>query len=283
MKKSLVSLVKGEVSPELPDDNRITLVSYNMRGPFDKSPNEFYSDRLPRIAYMVQKYDMDIIGTQELVPETRDALLAMLPGYAYVGVAREDGKNLGEGSYILYKKDRFEAIDVDTFWLSETPNVPGSKSWNTCCTRICTMLRAKDKKTGKEFVHVNTHLDHESEEARIKGIQLIVSEIRRRYADPVPLVLTGDFNTYIDTPTYKAAAELLKDAFVVAETPHEGPFRTFTNWKYEGNESTTEGSRIDFIFVSEGIKVCEIATCNDYFKGYTYSSDHHPVVSALVF
>ncbi len=282
MKKSLNNLLNPEANQGNVSEDAITLVSYNMRGPFDKSPNEFYGDRAPRIIEMIKKYDMDVIGTQELIPDTRDALLQKLPDYDCVGVSREDGKNEGEACYIIYKKDRFEVVDSDTFWLSETPNVPGSRSWNTCCTRICTMIRLKDKKTNKEFVHVNTHLDHESEEARIKGIQLIVSEIKRRYTDFVPLVLTGDFNTYVDTPTYKATEELLHDAMKISAVPHAGPFRTFTNWIWEANESTTEGARIDFIFVNDGFGVEEIVTCNDTFPGNTYSSDHYPVVSNLI-
>lgn len=281
MKKSLVDLLANKENPQIFNDDRFYLVSYNMRGPFDQSPNEFYVDRTPRIIEMIKKYDMDVIGTQELVPDTRDHLLKDLPEYACVGVSREDGKDEGEACYIIYKKDRFEVIDSDTFWLSETPAVPGSRSWNSWCTRICTMIRLKDKQTNKEFVHVNTHLDHASEEARINGIKLIVAEIKRRYTDSVPLVLTGDFNTYVGTPTYETAAGLLTDALKISETPHAGPFRTFTNWQWEDNENPTEGARIDFIFVSDGIAVREIVTCNDTFPGNTYSSDHHPVVSAL--
>lgn len=282
MKKSLADLLNGVAAPAEFNDNRFFLASYNMRGPFDKSPNEFYGDRLPKIVQMIKKYDMDIIGTQELVPETRDALLAQLPGYTFVGVPREDGKAVGEGCFIIYKTERFDAVDSDSFWLSETPDVPGSRSWDSWCTRVCTMLRFKDKQTGKEFVHVNTHLDHHSEEARIKGIQLIVAEIKRRYKEPVPMILTGDFNTYIGTPTHDAASALLTDSFTSSETPHVGPFRTFTNWIWEEKENLEEGSRIDFIFVSDEVKVKEIVTCNDTFEGNTYSSDHHPVVSALV-
>lgn len=281
MKKSLVDLLNNKENPQTFNDNRFYLASYNMRVPCDKSPNEFYGDRLPKIIEMINKYDMDIIGSQEMGPDNRDAILARLPGYAAVGVSRDDGKDRGEACYIFYKTERFDVVDMDTFWLSETPTVPGSRSWNTCCTRICTMIRVNDKQTGKEFVLVNTHLDHESEEARIKGIQLIVSEIKRRYTDAVPLVLTGDFNTYVDTPTYKAAAELLSDACAVSETPHAGPFRTFTNYIWQEEESTTEGARIDFIFVSEGVSVREIVTCNDTFPGNTFSSDHYPVVSAI--
>src|SRR3712207_7586469 len=57
----------------------------------------------------------------------RSDLEERLPGYRWIGVGRMDGKDGGEFSPILYRSTCLEPIDHGTFWLSETPEEPGSR------------------------------------------------------------------------------------------------------------------------------------------------------------
>ena len=149
------------------EDAAFRIASFNVRSPEDPAPNNWRA-RIPRMLDVMNKYKMDSIGMQELVEEQKKALLGDGSVYAAVGVGRDPNLR-GEYCCVFYRKDRFDCLDNGTFWLSETPEVAGSMSWKTNCRRICTWAKLKDKKTGKEFVHFNTHLDHRSEEARRNG------------------------------------------------------------------------------------------------------------------
>ena len=118
------------------------------------------------VAQLIRFHDADVIGVQEALSGMLADLDTLLPEYSRVGVGRTDGKMDGEYSAILYKRDRIEALESKTFWLSPTPEVPGSKGWDAALERIATWGRFRDRATGCEYVHLNTHFDHKGEEAR---------------------------------------------------------------------------------------------------------------------
>ena len=152
-------------------ESLLRLASYNIRTPCDKAPNDWAS-RQPRLLALLNRHDIAIAGLQEAMKMQIDGIMSE-GSWDYTGVAREDGVEKGEYSCIIYRKDRFICHGSKTFWLSETPDVAGSRSWDTACTRICTWATFTDKKTGLEFTHFNTHLDHRSKLAQINGIKLI--------------------------------------------------------------------------------------------------------------
>ncbi|MBO7621895.1 MAG: hypothetical protein J6T06_15395, partial [Victivallales bacterium] len=152
-------------------ESLLRLASYNIRTPCDKAPNDWAS-RQPRLLALLNRHDIAIAGLQEAMKMQIDGILSE-GSWDYTGVAREDGVEKGEYSCIIYRKDRFICHGSKTFWLSETPDVAGSLSWDTACTRICTWATFTDKKTGLEFTHFNTHLDHRSKLAQINGVKLI--------------------------------------------------------------------------------------------------------------
>ena len=128
---------------------------------------------------------------QELTPNQREYLdEALGSAWGRIGVGRlvED---MGESMTIYYRKARFECLATDTFWLSETPHVPGSKSWDSACERNCTWGLFRDKRTGRKFRYYNTHLDHISNEARVMGMRVILTEMRR-ISQGETVFLTGD-------------------------------------------------------------------------------------------
>lgn len=173
----------------------IKLVTFNLRYPAANDGKNYFPFRLPLILKAMRKEQPDVMGVQECKPEMHQALSAMLPEYASVGVCR--GATLDdEGTHIFYRKDRFEACAFETFWLSPTPTVPGSRYPNQSMNpRVCTWAKLWDKKQLRFFYFVNTHLDDLSPSARQTGLSQILNKIKELKAQQdIPLFLTGDFN-----------------------------------------------------------------------------------------
>ena len=251
----------------------VVLATYNLRVPCDQPPYDWAS-RLPRVLASIETDRFDIFGVQEAVKRQLDDVLSAT-GFAKVGVGRDDFAEGGEHSCIVYDPKRFTLLDGGTFALSETPDVAGSKSWNTSCPRIASWGKFKDSATGRDFCYYNTHLDHVSERARVEGIKMVVVHAGKN-GGGLPLVLTGDFNAHPDSETYRVASSLLRDAATVSETAKTGPEATFH--AYHQREVTQKP--IDYIFVSDGIQVKSFAVDGRKFCG-DWPSDHYPVYAEL--
>ncbi len=259
----------------------LRLATFNIRLPADKGVNA-WSNRAPRVIALVKRHGFDLVGLQEATAMQFDEMLAALPGWAMVGVCRDDGKRKGEATCILYRADRFTVQKSGTFWLSETPEVPGSKSWKTACTRVCTWALMTDTKNNKPFAFFNTHLDHISVEARANGMKLILERMQPLVPQGWPIFLTGDMNCNETSEPVQLAGKVLRDAVRHTQTPHQGPWRTFTGYRYrpdaeEPKAPAKDAPRIDYIFVSEKVTVRDVTTHNDAENG-NYPSDHFPVV-----
>ena len=255
----------------------LRIATFNVRTPGDKSPNN-WSERIPRIRAVMEKYQLDLIGVQELVQSQKEALLANDSPYITVGVGRDPNKK-GEHCCIFYRKERFECVENGTFWLSETPDVPGSRSWHSACRRICTWAKLKDKTTGKLFLHFNTHLDHISDAARRNGAALILSRMEAMRGE-LPCILTGDMNSKPSSAAVIAILEKMNDAKTLSKTPHEGPEQTFHAYKYKPENASKPP--IDFIFVLGQLQVLRHVTISDH-QDNEYPSDHFPVMAEIAF
>ena len=255
------------------DAGSFRVATFNIRVPADQAPNA-WTCRVGRVCGVIDKQGFDLIGMQEATAGQIDDLLTK--GWDTVGAGREDGKRRGEASCIFFRIARFDLRDTGTFWLSETPEVPGSKSWDTACTRVCTWARLLDRRTGREFVHFNTHLDHMSAAAREHGMALILTRMPQ-IAQGRPVILTGDMNATPGAAPIRLATSVLHDAAAISHTPHTGTLATFNAFK--SNPAPT--AQIDYIFVSGGIRVLTHATVNDSEQGL-YPSDHFPVMADVV-
>ena len=112
----------------------ITWATFNIRydNPADSLNNwQFRKDTVTRF---IQAQDMDIVGMQEVLHNQLEDLLQRLPGYKVIGVGRDDGKTQGEYAPLLYKEERFEVLDSNTFWLSQYPDSVGFIGWDGACT-----------------------------------------------------------------------------------------------------------------------------------------------------
>lgn len=261
--------------PAKADASSVRLATYNLRVACDGAPNDWES-RLPRIRRLLDSEKFDIFGTQEGLKRQIDDIVAA-SRYAYIGGGRDDFKEKGEYCAIFFDPDRIECVKGGTFALSDTPDVAGSKSWDTCCPRIATWGFFHDKATGREFCHYNTHLDHVSELARINGIKLVISHAMENCSG-LPLVLTGDFNAYPDSETCRFASSQMVDAASIAPKRHRNPGITWHGYGIDrpGNDI------IDFIYLSRGIGVRDYYIDDRMFDG-CYASDHYAVVADLAF
>lgn len=223
---------------------------------------------------------MDIVGMQEVLHNQLEDLLQRLPGYKSIGVGRDDGKTKGEYAPILYKEDRFEVLDSNTFWLSQYPDSIGFIGWDGACTRIATWAKMKDKQSGKIFMAVNTHFDHVGVTARREGALLIIRKIKEIVGDR-PAVLTGDFNVNDQSEAYRTItsnAFVLKDAAKIAGK-QTGVDYTFHNF---GQIPSEQCEKIDFIFVTPQIKVLDSFIPKEAAPGSKFLSDHNPQIVHLI-
>jgi len=282
----LGAILSGCVSTRPADAIRVG--SYNIRmSAADKSTPNAWENRKADLVRLVKSLDLDAFGMQEVCPDQARYLRSELPEFEFVGDHRGADRVSDEASPVFYRKSRFEAEKRGTFWLSETPEVPASKSWGTCCTRVCSYLVLKDKTTGKRFCFANTHTDHVSAEAREKGMLLIVERMKE-FGAGAPIVFTGDHNCCYDAAPAKAVRKLLKDSRDITETPTQGPHNTFQGFgKYKDGPVNREGKIfdycIDYIYVSDGTRVLDFVTHDDKRPGTDlYPSDHFPVTATIV-
>ncbi len=292
----------------------IRVGTYNIRlvtGEHD--PRNNWENRRGDLVALMRKLDLDVFGMQEVCPEQAAYFREQLGDWEFVGDHRNADRVSGEASPVFYRRSRFEALNKGTFWLSETPEVPASKSWGTCCTRVCSYLVLRDRTTGRTFCFANTHTDHVSAEAREKGMLLIIERMKD-FGAGAPIIFTGDHNNTEIEPPSMAVAKVLKNALYVAETPPRGPWRTWNGWRWREREVTAAealelapdarnlannaaaerrcdwfyflagGPRIDYIWVSDGVKVLDYATHGDARPGgaQLYPSDHFPVTATVV-
>ena len=251
----------------------LKIISYNIRMGVAKDGPNSWEYRAPASAMMLDDRNPDIFGLQEAFDFQVYYLTQCLPQYKAVGVGREDGKKKGEHMSIFYNKKKISLLKWGTWWLSETPDVP-SKGWDAACYRTATWALMKDKKSGRKFWYVNTHIDHKGKIAKEKGLTLIMDKIAGMNPDGLPIVLTGDFNMRSDAEPMEGVKARMKDSReTAAVTDHEG---TYNGW---GKRNAI----IDYIFY-DGFSSCiRYETVTKPYMDRTFISDHFPVEAVLVF
>ncbi len=260
---------------------QIEWATFNMRydNPGDSLNNWKY--RKDTICKFIKMKNLDIIGMQEVLHNQMEDLKAGLPEFAAIGVGRDDGKEAGEYSPLFYRKDKYELLDGNTFWLSQYPDSAGFIGWDGACTRIATWGKFKDKKTGKVFMAVNTHFDHVGVEARRQSALLIIQKIKEIVGDN-PAVVTGDFNVNDQSEAYQTITTnefVLKDAYKMTDKK-TGPNYTFHDF---GRYPVEKREKIDFIFVTPQIKVLNTEIAQNPESKTGYLSDHNPHMALIEF
>lgn len=239
------------------------VATYNIRqlNSGDDKAGNGWTRRAPIVANLIKFHDFDIFGTQEGFKSQLDTLQSLLPGYAYIGLGRDDGKEAGEHSAIFYRTDLFDLVDHGDFWLSETPDRPGL-GWDAACIRICTWGKFRHKPSNREFLFFNLHMDHVGTTARTESAKLIKQKINQ-LGSALPVFVTGDFNVDQHSPSYATitAGNTLRDAHNVAKFVYElnGTFNNYSTTGYSN-------SRIDHIFVSPNVEVEKYGILTDTYR-----------------
>lgn len=250
----------------------LKLATYNIRYDNKRDTANAWGKRVPYLTKLIRFQDFDVFGTQEVLYNQLQDMAGQLPGYAHVGVGRDDGKQAGEFSTIFYKKDKFELLQQGTFWLSPTSATP-SKGWDAALPRICSWAHLRDKSTGFTFYFFNTHFDHVGKEARRESAKLILNKVKEM-AGTTPAVLTGDFNIDQRNESYTilSTSGTLKDAYQTAPLVY-APNGTFNGF----DPARKTDARIDHIFLSPAFTATRYGILTDTYGGGKTPSDHYPV------
>ncbi|MBP6732498.1 MAG: endonuclease/exonuclease/phosphatase family protein [Chitinophagales bacterium] len=243
--------------------------TYNIRNSHAADGVNKWPKRKAALFALIKKVSPDILGTQEVLLNQLKDLKGALKEYEVFGVGRNDGKHSGEHSPVFYRKDKFEFLRGGNFWLSQTPAIPGSKSWDAAITRICSWVELKERASGKTLFVFNTHFDHKGKEARRKSAALLRQTIDS-LAVGAPVIVTGDFNFTPDDAAYAimttpgAYNTTLNDSYTTGSP-------NFTDCGFE--VSNTNCHRIDYIFFSQPFNKSNYTLYTDNNGSY-YPSDH---------
>jgi len=268
----VLSLVLLTVPARARAGPELTIVSYNIRYDNPGDGEDRWEQRRGEVAGVIRGLEADVVGIQEALRGQLDFLARELPGYGEFGVGRDDGKAKGEYAAILYRKERVSLVDGGTFWFSDAPAEPGSRSWGNRVVRICTWARFKDSGSGTYFYVFNVHLDHESQPSREKSAGLLAERIAAR-AHKDPVIVTGDFNAGEENAAVGRVKEAgFVDTFRVVK-PDEKNAGTFNNFGRDGGAA----GKIDYVFVEKGMRVTGAGIDRQKTGGGRYPSDHFAV------
>ncbi|HNZ49571.1 MAG TPA: endonuclease/exonuclease/phosphatase family protein [Candidatus Hydrogenedentes bacterium] len=269
---ALSLMVCAGVYAEVP----LKVMTFNVRYGTALDGENAWPHRKDILIKTIRDQSPDLLGLQECLAMQADYIQAAFPEYRWFGIDR-DVTGKGEMTCIFYRHADLYPVESGNFWLSETPEIPASISWDSSLTRIATWARFYHKESKSWIHYYNTHLDHRGEEARVQGITLI-SKRMAALPDGSVAILTGDFNASAEkSRAYEVAMEEgFTDAWIAAEK-REGPEVTFTAFK---TPNLDKKDRIDWILFKGSVRVsrCETIT---YSENGRYPSDHFPVCATL--
>jgi endonuclease/exonuclease/phosphatase family metal-dependent hydrolase len=268
----------------------VRVISFNIRYGEARDGKNNWTHRSSQVSSVLREQNADIIGLQEALRFQLNEIGSSMGDYAEIGFGRDDGDTLGEYSPILYKKDRFTALESGTLWFSDTPLIPGSKHWGNKFPRIFTFVKLTDKITDKKILVYNLHLDHANSNSRWKSISLLNRHISENRGAETSLIILGDFNSGENSAVIKYMTGRanflnnrnggknplpLKDSFrSLHPVGFGGTFHMFLGKSF--------GPKLDYIFVSRDTYVKEASIIRSSVNG-RYPSDHFPITAEIIF
>ncbi len=262
----------------LADDEPLRVMSFNIRyGTADDGENR-WALRKDVVVETVKAYGPALVGLQECLGFQAEYLVEQLPEYRWFGVGREaDGS--GERMAVLYRADVLNPLETGNLWLCETPNVPGSSSWNSACNRMVTWGKFYRHGDRRMVYFFNTHFDHKSEEAR-RGAARVLSEQIERIAGDAAVIITGDFNAVAESSVpWKTLIDAGFTDTWLSASKQDGPSVTWSAFKAP---ETGVNRRIDWVLTRGPLvaRHCETVIFN---RDGRYPSDHFPVFAEIGF
>ncbi|MET0635772.1 MAG: endonuclease/exonuclease/phosphatase family protein [Chitinophagaceae bacterium] len=270
----LVALVK------IGNSQGLNIMTFNIRLNVASDSLNAWPHRIDKVVSQVLYHQVDLLGVQEARPEQMIDLRTKLPGYRSIGGGRDNGTDKGEASAIFYDTTTLVALQSGMFWLSKTPDIPGSLGWDAQITRMVTWSKFREKKNGKIFFAFNTHFDHIGKEARRESAKLLLEQVNK-IAGNTASVITGDFNARPEDEPIRVIVDKnnplrLTDSRELSATGHYGPTGTFNGFQ----SKEVHDSPIDYIFIKGDWKVKSHATISESWDG-RFASDHFAVLTRL--
>ncbi len=253
----------------------VKVMTFNLRYGTANDGENSWANRRDIVFDVIKNNACDFVNVQEAQYFQLEELDSALVDYAYIGRTREANNN-GEASAVFYRKAKWENLENHTFWLSETQDAEGSRSWGEVLPRIVTWGKFKNRATDKILDVYNTHYSHVSDEARAKSSEMLAQAIKKNSND-TPVVVTGDFNASENSDAILTMNAFLTDTFRWLNKT--APGETFFGWN---PHVIGTGKWIDYIFVKPGMKVINSRVIH-YNRDGRYPSDHCPVMSEFEF
>ena len=267
---------KATVSPD------IRVMSFNLRYGAAKDGENHWNKRKAMVAETIGAFRPDLLGVQESLDFQAGYLREQFPELTYVGRSRDKNPVGGEQCGILFRSDRFYKLIEGYFWLSATPDQPGSKGWDSAYPRMATWVKLWDRENRRSLYVLNTHFDHVGETARAESAKLI-HQFLDQLPEESPVIVTGDFNTGEGSAPYQTLFSATDSKSSLVDTFR---FHVPTLGKNEGTfngfKGTDTDDRIDWIGVSDDFETLTAAIDKTARDG-RYPSDHFPVTAVLKF
>lgn len=259
-------------------NSTLRLLSYNIR--YDNAEDEYpWESRRDHLVSILRFHRPDIIGLQEALPVQVADIDSFLPGYEWVGTSRDAG-NEGELTPLFFRTERFSLEWSRTRWLSEEPDVPGSRGWDADTPRTVVAALLTDRTSNRRLRVYNTHFDNHGKVALKRSVELIREwAVADASEAGEPCVILGDLNTTEGSEEYSRLTSMFSDAVHAAIEPRFGPDYTYVGPGFRVAEKP--GTRYDYILTDTGVRVLRSATLTDSLHG-RYPSDHLPIMSDVV-
>ena len=273
----LISSLTGTAcscSQEVDTENDLRVMTFNIRFGAAPDGDNHWDFRQENAITTIQNFAPDLLATQEVLAFQARYLQKHLDEFTYFGRSREK-QAAGEQCGVLFRTARFDLLEQGHFWLSKTPNVPGSKNWDSAMSRMVTWVKLFDRHNQRAVYFLNTHFDNSGQQAREEAARIIVERIER-FEPNVPVIFAGDLNTAPDSTPAVKLSESLVDTFA---SLHGDQLAQGT---FNGFQGRTSGPRIDYVFVSKSLKPISASIDRREFEGKT-PSDHFPVTAVLRF
>jgi len=268
----LILLIAAALSACNDDPADIKIITFNIRYDNPSDGINAWPNRRNMVVEFLERQEAGLFGLQEALWNQYIYIDSSLVDWGSVAVGRNDGQREGEMTPIFYRRDLFDLEESSTFWLSETPGVPGSRGWGAVLPRIVTWANLTRKDDGSSLYYFNTHFSHMSDSARIMSSKVLRKEVIR-IAGENDFIITGDFNMLPDSRAYSELVQApFLDSYLAPGITPGGVTFTFNGF----NDNTGDG-RIDYVFVRDGLEVLSHTTMT-IKNDPVFISDHWPVI-----
>jgi len=264
--------------------SQLRAMTFNVRYATADDGDNGWARRHDLVERTIRRFSPDVLATQEGVDFQLRDLHGQLGDYALVGAGRDDGQQQGEFVAIFFRHSRFSLVKQGHFWLSETPETPGSRGWDGRQPRMVTWCALRDAEAPRELLHVfNTHFDFRGEIARRESARLLRYHVVSLGLER-PIIVMGDFNCGEDDLPYRtllggedeaSAANTLVDAYRSRHLRNGQSEAT----RHDFGRQTT-GARMDWILHSRRLETLRADIDRTAYDG-RFPSDHYPVTAVL--